>query len=155
MLWRLSTTEVQTTLPPEVAFAGSAKCYYVVAHEEAGPRDCSIPLQPLPTARCNRPRRQQLLITAKQQASLFHDQASPFQIDVDFVVQMNAPTQGHLTLKWEAKDRWWRKIVMDRFEQIEIRNDDRHYTSRNIDFTPYQLENSSVCFSSRRALRGF
>jgi hypothetical protein len=85
------------------------------------------------------PAAQQLLITAKQQASLFHDQASPFQIDVDFVVQMNAPTQGHLTLKWEAKDRWWRKIVMDRFEQIEIRNDDRHYTSRNIDFTPVRI----------------
>lgn len=85
------------------------------------------------------PAAQQLLITPKQQASLFHDQASPFQIDVDFVVQMNAPTQGHLTLKWEAKDRWWRKIVMDRFEQIEIRNDDRHYTSRNIDFTPVRI----------------
>ena len=52
---------------------------------------------------------------------------------------MNAPTQGHLTLKWEAKDRWWRKIVMDRFEQIEIRNDDRHYTSREYRFYPVKI----------------
>lgn len=85
------------------------------------------------------PAAQQLLITAKQQASLFHDQASPFQIDVDFVVQIKAPTQGHLTLKWGAKDCWWRKIVMDRFEQIEIRNDDRLYTSRNIAITPIRI----------------
>jgi TonB family protein len=85
------------------------------------------------------PAAQQLLVTAKQQASLFHDQASPFQIDVDFVVQINTPTQGHLTLKWEAKDRWWRKTVMDRFEQIEILNGDRLYTSRNMAFTPVRI----------------
>jgi TonB family protein len=85
------------------------------------------------------PAGQQLLVTAKQQASLFHDQASPFRIDVDFVVQNNVPTQGHLTLKWEAKDRWWRKIAMDAFEQIEIRNGDRLYTSRNIPFTPVRI----------------
>lgn len=85
------------------------------------------------------PAAQQLLVTAKQQASLFHDQASPFQIDVDFVAQIRVPTQGHLRLKWEAKDRWWRKIVMDRFEQIEIRNGDRLYTRRNIAFTPLRI----------------
>jgi TonB family protein len=85
------------------------------------------------------PAAQQLLISAKQQASLFHDQASPFQIDVDFVAQIKVPAQGHLTLKWQAKDRWWRKIVMDRFEQIDIRSDDRLYTSRNIAFTPIRI----------------
>jgi len=85
------------------------------------------------------PAAQQLLISAKQQASLFHDQASPFQIDVDFVVQMKVSTQGHLTLKWQGKDRWWRKIVIDRFEQIDIRSDDRLYTSRNIAFTPIRI----------------
>jgi TonB family protein len=82
---------------------------------------------------------QQLLITAKQQASLFHNQDSPFQLDVDFVLQMNVPTQGHLTLKWAAKDRWWRRIDMHGFEQIEIRKGDRLYTSRNIDFTPIRI----------------
>jgi len=85
------------------------------------------------------PDAQQLLVTAKQQASLVHGQAGPFQLDVDFVVQMNTPAQGHLTFKWEAENRWWRKIVMDRFEQIEIRDEDRLYTSRNIPFTPVRI----------------
>jgi TonB family protein len=79
---------------------------------------------------------QQLLLTAKQQASLFHKQANPFQLDLDFVAQINVPIQGHLTLKWESNDRWWRKIVMGDFEQTEIRNGDRQYTSRNISFKP-------------------
>jgi len=85
------------------------------------------------------PDAQQLLVTAKQQASLFHDQASPLQLDVDFVAQMNVPAQGHLTLKWEAKDHWWRRIVMGDFEQIEIRNGDRLYTSRSTSFTPIRI----------------
>jgi len=85
------------------------------------------------------PATQQLLVTAKQQASLFHDQPIPIQLDVDFLAQLNAPTQGHLTLKWEAKDRWWRRIVMGDFEQIEIRNGDRHYSSRNLSFTPVRI----------------
>jgi len=85
------------------------------------------------------PAAQQLLIAAKQQASLFHDDDSPLQLDVDFVAQMTAPAQGHLTLKWGAKDRWWRKIVMGDFEQIEIRNGDRLYTSRNIAFEPVRI----------------
>src|SRR3954471_13153382 len=78
---------------------------------------------------------QDLLITAKQQASLYHDQVDPFQLDVDFVAQVNTPNHGHLTMKWQAKDRWWRKVVMDGFEQIEVRNGDRLYTSRNLPFT--------------------
>jgi hypothetical protein len=56
----------------------------------------------LPLFGSTNPAAQQLLITAKQQASLFHDQTSPLQLDVDFVVQINAPTQGHLTLKWQT-----------------------------------------------------
>jgi TonB family protein len=85
------------------------------------------------------PAAQQLLVTATQQANLFRDQANPLQLDVDFVAQINVPTQGHLTLKREARDRWWRKIVMGDFEQIEIRNGDRLYTSRNIGFTPVRV----------------
>jgi TonB family protein len=85
------------------------------------------------------PTAQQALITAKQQASLFQDQGSPFQLDVDFVVQIRAPTQGHLTLKWEATDHWWRKVAMGDFEQIEIRNGERLYTKRNTEFTPVRI----------------
>lgn len=97
---------------------------------------CSIP----PLLGTNDPAAQQLLITAKDQASLSHDQAGPFRLDVDFSVQMNTPTHGHLTLRWEASDRWWRKIVMDSFEQVEVRNGDKLYTSRNIPFTPVRIK---------------
>ena len=82
---------------------------------------------------------QQLLVTAKQQANLFHDQSSPLQLDVDFVSQINVPSQGHLTLKWQAKNQWWRRIAMDDFEQVDVRNGDRLYTSRNIGFTPVRI----------------
>jgi TonB family protein len=85
------------------------------------------------------PAAQQLLVTAKQQASLLHDQTSPIRLDVDFLAQMNVPTKGHLTLKWQGKDLWWRRIVMGDFEQIEIRNGDRQYTTRNLSFIPVRI----------------
>jgi len=86
------------------------------------------------------PAAQQLLVTAKQQASLLHDQTSPIQLDVDFLAQINVPTKGHLTIKWQGKDLWWRRIVMGDFEQVEIRNGDRQYTTRNLSFTPVRIE---------------
>jgi len=52
---------------------------------------------------------------------------------------MNAATRGHLTLKWQAKDRWWQNVVLGSFQQIEIRNGDRLYTSRNVNFTPVRI----------------
>jgi len=82
------------------------------------------------------PAAQQLLVSALQQASLFRGNPSPFQFDVDFVAQVNVPVQGHLTLEWQAKDRWRRRIVMDEFEEVQVRNGDKLYTSRNLDFTP-------------------
>jgi TonB family protein len=81
----------------------------------------------------------QLLNTARQRANLFQDQSSPFQLDVNFIAQMRVPSQGHLTLKWGANDRWWRKIVMGDFQQIEIRSGERLYTTRNLDFTPLPI----------------
>jgi protein TonB len=82
---------------------------------------------------------QQLLIAAERQADLFSDQTAPFQLEVDFLAQINVPTKGHMTLKWAAKDRWWSKVVMGPFEEIKIRNGDRVYTSRNIGFTPIHV----------------
>src|SRR5262249_43607221 len=82
---------------------------------------------------------QQLLVTANQQASLFRNQTTPFQVDVNFLTQMNVPMQGHFTFKWQAEDRWWRRIVMGDFEQIDILNVDRLYTSRNLNFTPVRI----------------
>jgi TonB family protein len=89
------------------------------------------------------PAAQQLLVTAKQQATLLHDQTSPIQLDVDFLAQMNVPAKGHLTLKWQGKDLWWRRIVMGDFEQVEIRNGDRQYTTRNLSFIPVRIRELS------------
>lgn len=61
------------------------------------------------------PAARELLLTAMRQSSLYSDQANPLQLDVDFVAQVNTPEQGHLTLKWAAKDRWWRKVVIGDF----------------------------------------
>lgn len=99
----------------------------------------SLLLGCLPALGGTDPSTQQLVITAKQQASLYHDQTSPFELDVAFTAQINVPVQGHLTLKWEAKDRWWRKVAMGNFEQIEIHDGDRLYTSRNVEFTPVRV----------------
>jgi TonB family protein len=82
---------------------------------------------------------QQLLLAAEQQSNLFQHDFGPFQLDLDFVVQIQVPTQGHLTLKWEADDRWWRKIVAGNFEQIDMRDGDKLYTARNAPFTPLRI----------------
>jgi TonB family protein len=85
------------------------------------------------------PAAQQLLIAAEQQADLFSRDAGPFQLEVDFVAQVQVPTQGHVTYKWEAKDRWWRKVSMGAFQQIDVKNGEKLYTSRNGDFTPVRV----------------
>jgi TonB family protein len=82
---------------------------------------------------------QQLLIAANQQANLFHRDTGPFQLDADFVAQVQVPLQGHMTLKWESNDHWWRKIVMSDFVQVDVRNGDKQYTSRNAGFTPPRI----------------
>jgi len=82
---------------------------------------------------------QELFLSAKKQANLFAGQSSPFQLDVDFVTQLNVPRKGHLTLKWEKTDRWWRNIRMESFEQTEVRNGEMLYTVRNFDFTPPRI----------------
>lgn len=82
---------------------------------------------------------QQLLIAAEQQADLFSRDASPFQLEVDFVAQVQVPTQGHVTYRWEAKDRWWRKVSMGAFQQIDVTNGEKLYTSRNAPFTPVRV----------------
>ena len=91
------------------------------------------------------PAAQQLLTTVEQQANLFQHDASPFQMDIDFLVQMELPTRGHLTLKWEADNRWWRKVSMAGFLEVDIRNDDTLYTIRNLPFTPLRVRDLLTC----------
>jgi len=77
---------------------------------------------------------------AEQQANIFQSDVSPFQLELDFTAQIQVPTSGHLTLKWQAEDRWWRRVTMGDFQQIEIRNGDRLYTKNNAGFTPLRVK---------------
>jgi TonB family protein len=85
------------------------------------------------------PAAQQWVITARQQANIFQPDASPFQLDISFTVQEKVPIEGHLTLKWGSKERWWRNIVMSDFQQTDMRNGDKLYTDRNARFTPIRI----------------
>jgi TonB family protein len=78
---------------------------------------------------------QQLLISACQRSQLAYNPSGPYVLDVDFVAQTNVPERGHMTLKWEANDRWWRQIDLGEFHQTEVKKGEWHYTSRNASFT--------------------
>jgi hypothetical protein len=80
-----------------------------------------------------------MLTVAARQAALLKDSDRPFVMDVDFTLQFNPPTEGHLRLRWEAKDRWWTKVSMGKFEQVKFQKGERTYTLRNVDFTPLQV----------------
>jgi TonB family protein len=89
----------------------------------------------VPAIAGSNPAGQDLLTRAAQQANLFNPEVSPFQLDVDFVIQKQAPIEGHLIWKWQANDRWWRSIGVGDFRQIDIRNGDKLFTSRNLPYT--------------------
>lgn len=93
----------------------------------------------LPVYGSSNPDAQQLLPVAQEQSSLFHGKSKPFQLEVDFTAQINIPVQGHLTLKWESENRWWRKIVLGDYGQIDVRNGERQYIVRNLGFTPMRI----------------
>lgn len=80
-----------------------------------------------------------LLQMACRQAALLDDAGRPFVMDVDFTVQLSHPMQGHLRLRWAAKDRWWTRVSMGKFEQVKFQDGDRSYTIRNVGFTPKQI----------------
>ena len=85
------------------------------------------------------PAAQQLLTSANQQRDIFHKQADPFQLDLDFTAQMNVPMSGHYTLRWAAKDRWRSKVVLGGFEETQIQDGEWTYTARNATFTPIRV----------------
>jgi len=83
---------------------------------------------------------QDLLTAATRQASLLEDSQQPFLLDIDFTAKFDVPRQGHLRLRWEARDRWWSKVTIAPFEQIKFQNGERTWTLRNVDFTPTQVD---------------
>jgi TonB family protein len=86
------------------------------------------------------PAAQQMLVAAEQQAGIFQSQSGPFQLEVDFVAQVNVPLQGHYTLQWESKDRWRSKAVMGPYQQIKVQNGEKSYTFGSLPFTPLRVQ---------------
>jgi TonB family protein len=82
------------------------------------------------------PDAQNLLIAARRQANLLHDQNSPLELDVSFIAKMDVPSEGHLAMKWKAENQWWRKIVMREFEQVEVRDGEKSFVSRSVSSAP-------------------
>ncbi|HEY1800304.1 MAG TPA: energy transducer TonB [Terriglobales bacterium] len=86
------------------------------------------------------PSAEQMLATAEKQADLCGADASSFRLEMDFVAQNMVPMTGHLTLKWAAKDRWWRSITMGVFRETDIRSGEKLYISRNLGYTPTRVK---------------
>lgn len=85
------------------------------------------------------PAAQHLLDTAPKPTDLFEHNSQPFQLQVDFTVQLQVPTRGHFLLKWKSKDQWWTKLILAQFQQITISNGEMRYTSRNANLTPLRV----------------
>ncbi len=83
---------------------------------------------------------QQLLISASQRSQLAYNPAGPYVLDVDFTAQTNIPEYGHMTLKWRDNDHWWRQADLADFHQIEVKNGEWHYMSRNARFTALRVD---------------
>jgi hypothetical protein len=93
---------------------------------------------------------------AEKQADLLGGQPSPFELDVNFSVNMNRAMVGHMELRWESKDHWWRHIEMDNFTQTMMRSGGKIYTSSNIHYMPSEVTEliNLLGFAEDQASRG-
>ena len=96
------------------------------------------------------------MAAAEKQADLLGGQPGPFELDVNFSVNMNRAMVGHMELRWEAKDRWWRHIEMDNFTQTMMRSGGKIYTSSNIHYMPAEVTEliNLLGFAEDQASRG-
>src|SRR5580692_331735 len=87
-------------------------------------------LRPAFAAGDDDPALQQLLVSASHRSQLAFNPSGPvgpYELDLDFTAQQIVPERGHYALKWEANDRWWRRIDLGAFHQIEVKNGEWHY----------------------------
>lgn len=85
------------------------------------------------------PAGEQALISASILVDIRAADAKPLQLEISFRAQINAPQDGHFTLKWASKDLWWLQITMGDYRQLEVRKGDTLYISRNAPFTPLRI----------------
>lgn len=82
---------------------------------------------------------QSVLDDAIRQTGLLENPAHAFVLDADFTAQFSQPVQGHVELRWAAKDRWWSRVIVGDFEQVKFKTGEWTYTTRNAPYTPPQV----------------
>jgi TonB family protein len=82
---------------------------------------------------------QQVLDAGRKPSDLFQSAANPFDLEIDFTVQNHGSMPGRLSVKWQAKDHWWSKVVVGGFYQTTIRNGEMEYTVRSLVYTPNMI----------------
>jgi hypothetical protein len=99
---------------------------------------------------------EEIVAAAEKQADLLGGQPGAFELDVNFSVSMNRAMVGHMELRWESKDHWWRHIEMDNFTQTMMRSGGKIYTSSNIHFMPAEVTEliNLLGFAEDQASRG-
>jgi hypothetical protein len=99
---------------------------------------------------------EEIVAAAERQADLLGGQPGVFELDVNFAATMNRAMAGHLELRWESKDHWWRHIEMDNFTQTMMRNGGKIYTSSNVHYVPAEVTEliNLLGFAEDEASRG-
>lgn len=80
-----------------------------------------------------------LMQSAIENVDLRGADAKSFQLEVDFRAQLDVPMEGHLSLKWAGRDRWYELVRMSKFQEIRVRNDEGLWITRNLHFTPLRV----------------
>ena len=85
------------------------------------------------------PAAEQVLTDASDLVDIRGKDAKPFQLELDFHAQNKVLQDGHLTLKWAAKDLWWQQVTMGEFRQVQVRKGDILSIRGNMPFTPVRI----------------
>ncbi len=113
-------------------------------------------VQPVAAKGAKPPTPEEIVAAAEKQADLLGGQPGVFELDVNFAANMNRAMVGHLELRWESKDHWWRHIEMDNFTQTMMRNGGKIYTSSNVHYVPAEVTEliNLLGFAEDEASRG-
>ncbi len=79
---------------------------------------------------------QQLFKSAIRQADILNADSAPFRMEVEFRAQFQTLKQGRLTLHWASKTRLQKEISSGDYKEVDIRNGEDSFMSRNSPFTP-------------------
>ena len=95
---------------------------------------------------------EQVLATAAQQVNIFSPDAAAWNLEADFETQNQVPTKGHLNMKWESKDRFWRRTINGIFEQVDIRTGEATYLNETRHLRLSAFEDHQFAAPNRKKL---